>query len=392
MTATATRSAATVSISETARLKIEQARTELNARMIERDAEIELALVALIAGEHVLFVGPPGTGKSMLSDAITELVSGSKFSYLMTKFTSPDEVFGPISLAELKAGSYVRITRGKLPEADIAFLDEIFKSSSAILNTMLKALNERVYDDGRGAKKIPLRLCVAASNEWPTGEGQQELGALFDRFVLRRTVRPISSAAGLHRLRFGSRGPVGAPLNAPLSVTLTPAELEAARAAAAELPWSKEAEEAFAEIIVMLNKEGVFPGDRRQVKAVHVASAAAFLEGAAEVQPEHLTILADVLWDSPEEQPKKAFEVVNKIANPSGFAVTSLLVEAEQILHGTDTKNIANVTAAAQKIGEVMKKMQAMKGNPKADKAFLYLKEQARKLRAAAIDATTGGE
>jgi hypothetical protein len=115
--------------------------------------------------------------------------------------------------------------------------------------------------------------------------------------------------------------------------------------------------------------------------------ANAFLDGAAEVLPEHLSILADVLWDSPEEQPKKAHEVVNKIANPSGFVVNSLIVEAEQIINATDLKSITAVTGSAQKMGEILKKLTGMAGNPKADKAATYLKDQLRKMRAAAIDA-----
>jgi len=365
-----------------AHAKIMAARGELAARMIERDDEIELVLTALVAGEHCLFVGPPGTGKSMLCDGAAELIDGGKFSYLMTKFTDPSEVLGPISLAELKAGRYVRVTAGKLPEAEIAFLDEIFKSSSAILNTLLKILNERTFDAGHGSAPVPLRLCVAASNEWPTGEGQQELSALFDRFLLRRTVKPIQSADGKRRLRFDrTRGA------APLTVRLTAAELDAARAEAAALPWAKDAEQAFDQIIRDLNREGVFPGDRREYKAVGVVQAAAWLDGATEVQVGHLAVLADVLWDSPEEQPKKAAEVVAKVANPMGFQINSLLVEVEQILAATDTKNLAAVTGAAQKLGEVNKKLLPMKGQPKGDKALAYVQDRVRALKASALEA-----
>lgn len=393
MTATATKSvkptteAPVVSLAESARAKIASARTTLNVRMIEREAEVDLCLTALVAGEHVLFVGPPGTGKSLLSDAITELVHGERFSYLMTKFTDPSEVVGPISLADLKEGRYVRLTKGKLPAADVVFLDEIFKSSSAILNTLLKVLNERKFDDGNGLKSIPLRLCIAASNEWPTGEGHAELGALFDRFVIRRTVRPIATAAGLRRLRFGDRGPIGSTTASAPMDTLTAGELDAAREEAALIPWSAAAEAAFDQIITELNREGIFPGDRRQVKAVKVASAAAWLEGAAEVEPDHLTILSDVLWDSPEEQPRKAAEVVGRVANPAGFAVNSLLVEVEQVLGAVDLKNIAKVTETAQKLGEIAKKLEGMTGNAKADKARTYVKDRIRAMKVAAYDA-----
>lgn len=361
--------------------KLSQARGELNARLIERDEEIFACLTAMVAGEHVLLVGPPGTGKSMLGDAISELLQGQKFSYMMTKFTAPEEVFGPISLKGLQNDRYERITTGKLPEAEVGFLDEIFKSSSAILNTLLKVLNERTYDAGTGAKPVPLRLCVAASNEWPGGEGQSELGALFDRFIIRKVVRPIASADGRRKLRFDRSAP------APLTVTLTPAELDAARDAAAALPWSEEAMDTYDTIVRELNREGIFPGDRRERKAIGVVQAAAWLQGATEVEKDHLEVLADVLWDSPEEQPAKCAQVVQRTANPHQFQINTFLVEVEEILRTTDHKNIQAVTGAAQKLGEVHRKLRAFKGTPKGDKACTYVEQRVKALKQAVVDA-----
>src|SRR5207248_10587370 len=163
--------------------------------------EVDLVLTALLAGEHVLLVGQPGCGKSLLLDSVLSWTGGRKFSMLLTKFSVPEEVFGPVSLTALKDDRYVRVTAGKLPEADYAFCDELFKASSAILNTLLRILNERVYDAGDGvARRVPLKLCVAASNEWASPDTGKELAALADRFLLRKAVAPIRSRAGRERL------------------------------------------------------------------------------------------------------------------------------------------------------------------------------------------------
>src|SRR4029079_12857185 len=146
------------------REKFAQARKELSSALIERDEEIDLVLTALIANEHVLLVGPTGCGKSLLLDSVLSWTGGTKFSILLTKFTTVEEVMGPVSLAALKADKYLRVTTGKLPEADYAFIDEVYKASSAILNVMLKILNERAYDAGDGVlRKVPLKLCLGAS-------------------------------------------------------------------------------------------------------------------------------------------------------------------------------------------------------------------------------------
>src|SRR6188472_1670667 len=116
-------------------------------------------------------------------------MKGRKFSILLNKFTCAEEVLGPISMTGLKSDCYRRVTTGKLPEADLTFIDEVFKGSSAILNTLLKILNERTYEVGDGTTvKVPLRLAVGASNEWPSPETGKELSALLDRFLLRKTV------------------------------------------------------------------------------------------------------------------------------------------------------------------------------------------------------------
>lgn len=362
--------------------KFARARHELASALIEREDEIDLVLTALLAGEHVLLVGPPGCGKSLLLDSLLSWTGGNKFSILFTKYTTPEEVLGPVSLRALKEDRYVRVTAGKLPEAEYAFCDEIFKASSAILNTLLRILNERVYDAGDGvARAVPLKLCVAAGNEWAGPDTGKELSALFDRFTLRRTVSPIRSRAGRERLLWA------ADHTPKFSTTVTPAEVEDAQRAARAIPWSVEAKEALGCVLSELAREGVRPGDRRQFKTIGTVRAFAYLGGADEVRPEHLEVAQHCLWDDPHEQPQKVAQVIARIANPTGMRVTQLLLEVESVLAAADVRNLAEAAKAAAKLGEIDKQLSALSGNGRVEKARAYVRDQLRKLKLASIEA-----
>jgi MoxR-like ATPase len=286
------------------------------------------------------------------------------------------------SLRALKEDRYVRVTAGKLPEADYCFLDEVYKASSAILNTLLKILNERVYDAGDGvARTVPLKLCVAASHEWASPDTGKELAALTDRFLLRRSVTPIRSRIERERLLWT------ADHTPKLSTTITPAEVEDARRAAQSLPWSVEAKQALEAVLAELAREGVRPGDRRQFKTVGVVRAFAFLDGADTVRPEHLEVAQHCLWDAPDDQPQKVAQVIAKIANPTGMRVTQRLLEVESVLAATDVRNLAEAAKAAAKLGEIDRQLAGLSGNGRLEKARAYLKDQLKKLKLASIEA-----
>lgn len=256
---------------ETAARAVRAALDEAREGLVEREVLLELVALGAVAGEHVLVIGPPGTAKSEAARRAARAFDARVFEYLLGRFTEPSELFGPIDLRRLREGVVEADVTGMLPEAEIAFLDEVFLGSTAILNTLLALLNERTYRRGHTHLRVPLRVCVAASNALPEDDS---LAAFADRFLLRLFVAPVPDASLEALLEAGDRlATHGAPRHAA-----TLADLDVLSAAAREVELAP-VRTALAHAIRLLRKAGVALSDRRAVKTQRLVAAAAALEG-----------------------------------------------------------------------------------------------------------------
>lgn len=284
----------------------------LEAGLIERGRVVRLAFLAALAGEHTLLVGPPGTAKSELARRLHLAFAGARyFERLLTRFTVPEELFGPLSISALEQDRYERMTAGFLPQATIAFIDEVFKANSAILNALLTLLNEREFDNGAGRERCPLVSVIGATNEVPADEVAE---AFFDRFLMRLPVGPVSAASFRSLLERG-----GAPVP-PAAEALGEADLAALHADAARVSLPENVAGLLAELREMLAGEQVYVSDRRWVKVASLLKVAAASEGRATVAPWDLWLLPWCVAPSPERQAAIDAWLTNRLGLEAGMA------------------------------------------------------------------------
>lgn len=304
----------------TLQTKFGDLRQALLNRHLERNDEIEIALVAILARYHAVLIGPPGTAKSMLTrDLCNAFVGARYFEHLMTKFTTPEEIFGPVNIAALEEGRYERVIEGMAPTAHIIFDDEVFKANSAILNTKLTLMNERIYKHGSETISVPLLSLFGASNELPEGE---ELGALFDRFQFRKTVEYIHEPGNFVKmLRTAPRAELP---------SLTLDELSAAQEAVQQVSIPDSVVDTLFDIRADLQMEGVVPSDRRFYQTQTALRAMAWLEGRDSVTDDDFRILQHMLWTTPQEI-KRVSRVILTHTNPLDLQADEIIDMVDEI-------------------------------------------------------------
>ena len=294
----------------------------MNRGIYEKETEISLSLLAALAGESVILLGPPGVAKSMVARQLkTAFKDAHSFEYLMSRFSTPDEIFGPVSIQKLKSSdTYERAVEGYLPTADVVFLDEIWKAGPAIQNTLLTVINEKLFRNGNKEMHLPLKLLVAASNELPAkGEG---LEALWDRFVIRIESRPIKKESNFRAMLLDSHadfsGSTGGLGHADFANNADFSELKITGEEYAE--WSENinkigVKEEVLDVISVIRKSlravnvdeaaerrNIYVSDRRWKNIARLLRTSAFMQDREEVDCCDLLPIYHCLWQEPEER------------------------------------------------------------------------------------------
>lgn len=288
--------------------KIRMFYKELSKPFVGRDEEALTITISLMTGEHVVLIGEPGTAKSALARRAADLLQARFFKYLLTRYTEPDELLGPLDINALREGRYVRVTRGKLPEAEIAFLDEVFNASSAILNTLLTLMNERVIFDGYNEIAVPLWTLIAASNTVPE---EPEYQALYDRFLVRHFIKPVSEDKWKDLLesawkieKEGYRAP---------SPVITMEEIRAISRLVLEVDLSHVLPK-LVKLYAVLEDRGIHMTDRRKGKTLKIIAAHSLLNERNTALEEDLSVIKYTAPRDHEESEKVAILLLEELA------------------------------------------------------------------------------
>jgi MoxR-like ATPase len=297
----------------------------------EREDEINGALLAVLSGENVIYLGPPGTAKTYLANKICQSIEGTNFFYyLLTRFTTPDEVFGPLSLKALEKDEFRRNIDGCLPTAHIALLDEIFKANSSILNSLLTILNERKFHNGKSLIDVPLLSVFGASNELP--EENENLEALYDRFLFRYAVDYIQNDENFSHLITSTDDFVS-----PVRLTLN--EIQNIRKQSLSIPLDDDVLPIILSLRKELNSHSIPVSDRRWKKIIQCLKVAAAANGDSSVNKSMVLLLQHILWEKPEQK-ESIRRLLTEAIVSNGINLTKLQDELTDLNKVVDKESV----------------------------------------------------
>jgi len=296
-----------------AQAKMNAIAVEMNNIFVERDELIKIMQLAIITGTNLLMLGPPGTAKSAITYEMCERIDNSNyFQWMLNKTSDPSEILGPFSVREMENDKFMRITTGKLPEAHIAFIDEIYKSNAPTLNALLTIMNEHFfYNDGRPIP-VPLISMFGASNEPPESE---DLNAMHDRFIFRMNLNYIKDAGNKKRMHSNYVDGRAGFLNLASKATITLEELLCMQDATKGIRVSKDIINKFIRLISDLERQAISVSDRRQNECFKVMQGSAVLAGRKSVELDDFSALTYVLWEK-EEHIAIIESLILKMVNP----------------------------------------------------------------------------
>jgi len=278
--------------------RLRQLASSLERQFLGKDEIIRLLMISVVAGEHCVLLGPPGTAKSALIRSLSELMQASYFEYLLTRFTEPNEIFGPVDITAFREGTYRRNTQGMLPEAEIVFLDEVFKSNSAILNALLTLLNERKFTSGGKVMRCPLISVFAASNEVP---GDETLNAIFDRFLLRVHSDNLDAYHFNELLQRGIGHEIRQMAGEAQKPVVAARELsELGKSFGGRMNFSDAFLSAYKGLVFQIRAEGISLSDRRVVKMLKLFAASAYLDGRTTTDASDFFVLKHI-WNNQDQ-------------------------------------------------------------------------------------------
>lgn len=355
--------------------KFRDARVAVNSQFVGRDDATRAIMAAMVARQHVFMLGPPGTGKSALGRSIASTLSAQFWQYLFSRTTTPDEVFGPLDLNALKEGRYERITKGRLADCVVAFTDEIGKANSTVQNNMLTAINERIFDAGRGPENIALRTVLAASNELPD---PKESGAFIDRFLVKLYVDDSATARGdWDAIVTGAKsaGTVGSHVSLD-DWDVASAESEKVDPAGAMAALWKIKQD--------LEASEISHTARRWKAIVSLCKANAWLEGRMATTSGDAALAEHCLWRFPKERERVSEVVADHCSGQAGEA-RQLATGARELMRQLgDEAELDAIARCVREVSHVVTQIQAM-GDPDCDAVAVELENEVKEHKARAL-------